>query len=489
MKTINLVFTLLFFCLLVGEVVADGFILPYDYDVSGPLKEHQQLAAIKFENGFERMLIAIDIQNSESKAVWIFPLPSDPSKVVVDVAKSFPDVYGKDVKSFVRDRIKESAWKAYYTQLYPFFFRVIFFPYRSKYLEAGKEFGVNVHEHLEKEGIVVELITAKNGTTLYDYLQQKGLRIQTNSIPVIDEYIGKDFSFVLVWIPEKTTPKIFYCEEPRPQACAEYYDPVCGSDGNTYSNGCFACTNKRVKWYRKGRCEQLKETVEEMPYLFYRKIGVEVTFPTEKLFYPLLPTSVYGSEKIKATILVDGAYVPELYDELLPYTDVRYLSLSRSYYVNEERWFKENSIITKIVLNAPSKYYVKDLSLEKGVMPDYLYAVTLRTIAFNDYVTAFFLILVSSFISGYISGLILFRKPLKFGIVSLSNLFSIIGVIVALCLVKAGTRDLEEDIRKIRRRNKFLILVDVRKVIFVFLFSFLFLLSVYAMSTLLLFPL
>jgi len=50
--------------------------------------------------------------------------------------------------------------------------------------------------------------------------------------PVEDEPIGRTF-----------------CRE-RPDFCTQQYEPVIGSDGQQYSNGCVACSTG-VEWFEK----------------------------------------------------------------------------------------------------------------------------------------------------------------------------------------------------------------------------------------------
>jgi len=63
---------------------------------------------------------------------------------------------------------------------------------------------VVVYEHLDKEGMSSELITAKTANGIYDYFNKKGLKIQKDMIPALDAYIGKDYSFVVSWINNAT---------------------------------------------------------------------------------------------------------------------------------------------------------------------------------------------------------------------------------------------------------------------------------------------
>ena len=65
-------------------VSADGVV--YDRSSKLPLKQREQMAAIAFHDGIEKMIIAINFElDSQDDALWIFPVLGTPDQVKVDI--------------------------------------------------------------------------------------------------------------------------------------------------------------------------------------------------------------------------------------------------------------------------------------------------------------------------------------------------------------------------------------------------------------------
>jgi len=60
-------------------------------------------------------------------------------------------------------------------------------------------------------------------------------------------------------------------------------------------------------------------------------LGVSITFPTDKIYFPLKPTSVYGSQKVPIVIYVMGHVTPDIYPEIEKDTQVNYFVHSWDY--------------------------------------------------------------------------------------------------------------------------------------------------------------
>lgn len=184
---------------------------------------------------------------------------------------------------------------------------------------------VTIHETVEKKGLTLQLVSATNSNTFSEYLSDKGLILPNKAREILEEYIGQEYSFVVTWISDI---ELFLQEQKKDE-----------NPGNI--------------------------TPEN-------SLGVFVTFPTEKMYFPMRPTSIYESKNVPVDILVMGYVKPEVYPEIKPYTDAEYFvgniysrhdSLKAFFF---EKRMPPNFGYTRISIDAPSKYLVRDLWIEQS---------------------------------------------------------------------------------------------------------------------------
>jgi hypothetical protein len=437
-------------------VIADGVV--FHPDSWRPLEENEQRAAIAYQNEFEKMIIAIDFRMND-KAVWIFPLPAKPEKIAIDVVTEFPGFSGRNIEKSIQRNLMSIPLGI----VYPAF---ILAPTEEIYpLKAGileERTGVIIHEHLEKEGVIVELVTAESGNALYNYLTNKGLKVEKSAISIFDSYIGKEYSFVVAWISSSINTSAIryvpsYCNNHADcsQACSANCPPdtygccVNGNIGqcNLTSHTCYCaynasfCTNCPPCDYTIEYCDGYTNTCEPRYSRTYyrryepysRKVGIFITFPTSKVFYPLLPTSVYGSKSIPVNIYLLGYFEPKVYPEIKSYTKTSYyiqdyLSTSLTEFFGST--ILRNLPYTKVEIEAPSKYFINDLYFEESLQAKLIGFIV------SHRILIILVVVIISAVAGGITGFIIYRKIGKFALIGMANIFTLAGVATAMMFTK-----------------------------------------------------
>jgi len=398
--------------------LADGMVIINDYrDLGGWAygAEESQEAFIHYEDGIQKMILSVNLGfEQDSNKIWLFPVPGAPEQVAIDIMTAVPYLSGEELSGIAKSNLTTAKQVAFASQIYSLPF-VVFFeagstPYdtgESLETTAPKSFAemsqdVIVHAHLEKEGMTSEIITAQTAGGIYNYLKAKGLEIEIGAIPVLQEYVGEDYSFVVSWISQEASGR---------------YD-----------------------------------------FLFEQR-GVFVSFPTDELYYPLLPTSVYGDEVVPATIRVLGYVSPRIFSDFEPYVLVDYF-IDDDYFDFEglESFYdKQVSEVkyTKIEIDAPSKFLTDDLWMEREAPGKVVYS---SFIAEYGLMTTFILFISLSVIIGIIFGRIVFRRSrslLRYGLIGFSNCLSLLGLtlVVIFTRTKERNENIENLLSQIRQKG------------------------------------
>lgn len=454
-----------------APLLADGcmFMPPDPYaDRWDFADEKDQQAYINYSNGLEKMILGVSFDQGNDDGVWIFPVPSGPEDVVIDVMSSMPSLSGEEIGRKAQsnlDGMHESMW---YMQIYP----LVAYPFLSTnyYYDAelggptsyaldmeggrGQNYDVTVHEHVEKNGITTEVLTAGSGDALYDYLSEKGIDLESDSVPVLNEYIGGRYSFVVSWV----TPRMFTWSGSNPGFDWEEQDDEESSSDEVLGEDSYGVED----YYGGSNYYDIPSSTGET----YR--GVFVTFPAEKIYYPLMLTSVYDSLVVPTTVRVLGHVSPEVTGYLKEYTTVEYYIESDFYMGSDfsaeeraEEFFGDvgsgsDVKYTKIEIRAPSKYLTSDL-----YMGQHSPVHTYYTSAIAKYPTPvwFVLFFTASVVSSFLAGFVIFKDmrsrwgAKRLVVTGLANVFTLVGVIISAMLMrtknmKPEAEDLVKELRK-----------------------------------------
>ena len=450
MKKVLSVLVLCF--LLVSLVSADGMIHIREDNLWKLQSETQQLAAINYEDGFENLLISIDMDDETQgdRAIWIFPVPVNADDVAIDIVKEFPRFGGDNIDSEFKDFLQRTPLLMAGYSLFPISIPIVFWyammmPMIKEQTVGGARFGkdfadVVVHERIQEAGLTTELITSTHGNTLKAYLTLKGFSLPLEAKEILEHYVSEDHTFVISYIDDLETFK---------------------REAQTTMN--------YPSYYRRG--------IDFQPMY---SLAVSVKFPTDKIYFPLKPTSIYGSETIPIALYVVGHVTPELYPKISQQAEVDYYS-QRYYGVTDEQknFFNGKDYVsglkyTKIQLTAPSKYFEDDLWIDDAAPV----SVGIKNgLSQNPWPVGIILFIIFSMLSSLVAGIIIFKQDLskkKLLLFGLWNLLTFIGFLVATIVTK--TKKLSPELEKKIKQEKVRVGVrDYRKVWFVVLFYVFFL--------------
>jgi hypothetical protein len=379
-----------------GRAASDGIVMKPHEDGWRPATESLQEALITYRDGIERLTVAITVDDADAKSmVWLLPVPAAPKQVHVDVLGSFPRLRGTEVYGGAMESSGNLRTVAVVMQVWPpAAYMLLEFlgaygnremPKAAAAAPMAAEGSVLVHERVEKQGMVSEVITAKEGAALYAYLAGKGLNLKAGAIPTLDFYIGKDYTFIASWFSRDTTQK-----------------------------------------------QDSASTIAK---------AIEVRFPAEEMFFPLFPTSAYGERVVPASIRVAGHVTPRPFADIAQRTSI-------GYYVSTIRGEDGpgslgTDLYTKIDIDAPAKAFTQDLWISPK--PPRLRGLDMATfVVRHDVIVSIALLVAVSALTSLVVGWPVFKElrtgkgALRLMLAGLGNCLTLLGMLVTIVALPKG---------------------------------------------------
>lgn len=250
-KAIFRVFATLAILSISVSAFADGkAFLSNDQQTYVPTSEHEQRATIAYKNGIEHLILAITLDlKDDEHGVWIFPVLGDANQIKLSLIDKYPQFTGHDLREKVAEKFNTLNLAITATQIWPIL--------AGSFTMAGTSL-VGTGSEAEAWGIHAEAVSADSLEELRVYLAGKGTNISINELDAFKNYLNRKHTLIVAWINSKESVQKEFAK--------------------------FIKTGNR-----KERC----------PCIY-------VKFPTEKPFFPLIPTSTYGNEAIGIFVTVIG---------------------------------------------------------------------------------------------------------------------------------------------------------------------------------------
>ena len=363
--------------LLIPYAAADGMMFIEDKDMWSLQPEQNQIAAVNYEDGMENLLISVS-PGSEfvgSRAVWIFPVPAAPGTVKTDVLKGYPRLTGGNFENHFSDAVRTATGAQILYATFPlscFGGAAVVLSFMSGMAGSiGGPSDIIVYDRVEKMGVTTEVVSATSADSLRNYLIQRGMDPKVDERNLLQDYIGKNYTFVVTSIADVQK----FRNQTAPAEVHHYYR----EENNWQAN----------------------------------QVGVFVRFPTDRIYYPLKPTAAYGSREVPVLLYVTGYVSPVLYDAIESHTGVTYFT--------EDRYVPDSALLpffngktdfpelkyTKIKITVPSDKFTDDLWIDPT--PPAGTAFREWYIPSSAVVSVIVYILFSA-LASFIAGVLVFRK-------------------------------------------------------------------------------
>ena len=383
-----------------APALADGktFTRSADYSAFGPVRQNEQRAAIRFGDGREDLLIAINYNaQPDDQGLWIFPVPGRPGEVRTDLLDAFPQLQGYDDRPWA-DRMVHNAMTAMRaSQLYPL---IADLGIRAVRWRPGKKSPeeAQVHNVVEKWGLRAETLTAPSVAALAEHLREAGLEVAEAELEAFQPYLNDEYVLIVVRIASRSAMEETFGAD---------------TDEDSFSN-------------------------ERRPCLL-------VNFPTERGYYPMRPTASYGNARIPVVLYVLGHVIPHADPEMLEKAKVWYYrqhapdwALAAAFDIEPRAVFD----YTAIDINASAASFTSDLTFEPTHLTGFDLADAIVSRPGLGYAIVPVLFLGFSYVSAGLAGLafrLSWRRAARLGLL---NILTLAGVIVAArATIKGGKAD------------------------------------------------